>query len=106
MAPESWPSSTTWMRSGRMKPRSAAGLCEIEPRRSDLAASIHLTILAFPIRIAEMPAQNLSGRIPRQGFDELHRFRRLEASNTFAAEVDDIGCSCFPPGLHHHNRLD
>src|ERR1700688_951782 len=51
---------------------------------------IHLPVLPLPIGIAQMPAQDLARRVARQGFDELHRFRRLEARDAFAGEVDDV----------------
>src|ERR1700738_5356485 len=53
--------------------------------------SIHLPLLADPIRIAQMPAKNLAGGIARQGFNKIHRFRRLEAGDAFAGKIDDVG---------------
>src|SRR4051794_7169655 len=67
---------------------------------------INLPVLARPIRVAQIPAQDLAGGIARQGVQELDALRRLEARNAGAGEVDDIGFGRALAGLHHDDRLD
>src|SRR4051794_33385788 len=68
-------------------------------------ASIHLAVLAGPIRIAQMAAQDLARRVARQGFDEIHRFRRLEAGDALPREADYVRRRRLLAGLHHHDRF-
>src|SRR5437763_10945926 len=51
------------------------------PRRvaGRMAPLIHLAVLARPIRIAQIPPQDLGRGIARQRFDEVDRRRRLES---------------------------
>src|ERR1043166_9031184 len=68
--------------------------------------SIHLPVLAGPVRVAQMAAQDFAGGVARQRIEELDRFRRLEAGNARAGEGDDVGRAGLLARLHHHDGLD
>src|SRR6202041_1915708 len=64
--------------------------------------SIHLPVLADPIGIAQVTAQDLAGGVAGQGVDEIDRLRRLEDRDALAGKADNVRRRRRLAWLHHH----
>src|SRR4051794_19108992 len=97
--------STPSLRAKRSNPEMSPW-AELPIARSLLKASlIDPPVLPRPIRLPQLPPQDLARRIPRQCRQELHALRRLEPGDALAGEVDDVNGGRLLAGLHHHHGL-
>jgi hypothetical protein len=101
----SWAKAGRTMRSARHQTDTTGMLGHASLCRRYEARSIHLPILPRPIRIAQIPPQNLARRIARQRLQKSTVFGVLKpAMRSRVKLMMSVAVACLA-GLHHHDRL-
>src|SRR5207247_1655122 len=67
--------------------------------------SVNPPLAAFPVRLTELPLQELARRIARERVREVDRRRALEVRETLASVRDDVFGRRRGPGLANDDRL-